>query len=269
MASIDKQPIGVFDSGIGGLTVVRALMERLPHENIIYFGDTARVPFGVKSVETINYYTSQITEFLLSQGVKALVIACNTIAAVSRQVVKAMSAVPVLDVIEAGALTAVHCSSTKRIGVIGTMTTINSNAYSRAICALDPDVHIVSQACPLFVPLVEEGWWEHAVTRMVAQEYLEPVLMEDVDTLVLGCTHYPLLKPLLKDLVGERIQLVDSAEAMAAITENLLCEQGMMNPEDGSSPEYRYYVTDFPLRFHQLGQRFLGCSIRDVQLVRL
>jgi len=269
MTLANKQPIGVFDSGIGGLTVVRALMERLPCENIVYFGDTARVPFGVKSVETINHYTSQITEFLLSQGVKALVIACNTIAAVAQQTVKAMSPVPVLDVIEAGALTAVRHSSTKRIGVIGTMTTINSNAYGRAIHALEPEIHIVSQACPLFVPLVEEGWWEHAATRMVAQEYLDPVLTEGIDTLVLGCTHYPLLKPLLKDLVGEKIQLVDSAEAMAAITANLLYEQGMMNPRDGYSPEYRYYVTDFPLRFHQLGERFLGRSIRDIQLVRL
>ena len=269
MISVNKQPIGVFDSGIGGLTVVRALMERLPSENIIYFGDTARVPFGVKSVETINHYTSQITEFLLAQNVKALVIACNTIAAVAQQVVKAMSSVPVLDVIEAGALTAVQHSRTKRIGVIGTMTTINSNAYGRAIHALEPDIHIVSQACPLFVPLVEEGWWEHDVTRMVAQEYLGSVLAEDIDTLVLGCTHYPLLKPLLNDLVGEKIQLVDSAEAMAAITANLLREQGLMNPGDGSFPEYRYYVTDFPLRFHQLGERFLGRTISDVQLVHL
>ena len=269
MTSVNKQPIGVFDSGIGGLTVVRALLERIPGENVIYFGDTARVPFGVKSVETINHYTSQITEFLLSKNVKALVIACNTIAAVARQVVKDMSPVPVLDVIEAGALTAVHHSSTKRIGIIGTMTTINSNAYSRAIHALDPDIHIVSSACPLFVPLVEEGWWEHDVTRMVAREYLDPVLEEGVDTLVLGCTHYPLLKPLLQDLVGGKIKLVDSAEAMAEITANLLCEQGLMNPGDGSSTEYRYYVTDFPLRFHQLGERFLGRAISDIQLVRL
>ena len=269
MASPDKQPIGVFDSGIGGLTVVRALMEKLPFENIIYFGDTARVPYGVKSVETINHYTSQITEFLLSQNVKALVIACNTIAAVARQVVKEMSSVPVLDVIEAGALTAVQYSSTKRIGVIGTMTTINSNAYGSAIHALDPAIHIVSQACPLFVPLVEEGWWEHAVTRLTAQEYLHPVLEDDIDTLVLGCTHYPLLKPLLQDMVGERIQLVDSAEAMAVITANLLRKQGLMNPGDASPPEYRYYVTDFPLRFRQLGEHFLGHAMDDIQLIRL
>ena len=267
--TLNKQPIGVFDSGIGGLTVLRALMERLPGENVIYFGDTARVPFGVKSVETINHYTAQITEFLLSQNVKALVIACNTIAAVAQQVVKAMSPVPVLDVIEAGALTAVRHSRTKRVGVIGTMTTINSNAYDRAIHALDPAIHIVSRACPLFVPLVEEGWWEHTVTRMVAEEYLDPVLAEDIDALVLGCTHYPLLKPLLKDLVGEKIQLVDSAEAMAAITADLLCEQGLMNSENGSFPEYRYYVTDFPLRFHQLSERFLGRAISNIQLIRL
>ncbi|MDR2862049.1 MAG: glutamate racemase [Syntrophobacterales bacterium] len=268
MPAANEQPIGVFDSGIGGLTVVRALMERLPHENVIYFGDTARVPFGVKSVETIKRYTAQITEFLLSQNVKMLVIACNTIAAVARQVVKTMSPVPVLDVIEAGALTAVHHSRTKRIGVIGTMTTISSDAYGHAIHLLDPAVHIVSQACPLFVPLVEEGWWDHAVTRLTAQEYLGSVLAEDIDTLVLGCTHYPLLKPLLKDLAGGKIQLVDSAEAMAEITANLLREQGLMNSGCGSS-EYRYYVTDFPLRFHHLGERFLGRAISDVQLIQL
>jgi glutamate racemase len=265
----DRQPIGVFDSGIGGLTVVRALMEKLPDENIIYFGDTARVPYGVKSVETINHYTAQITEFLLSQNVKALVIACNTIAAVARQVVEEMASVPVLDVIEAGAMTVVRNSSTKRIGVIGTMTTINSNAYARAIHALDPAIHIVSQACPLFVPLVEEGWWNHAVTRMTAQEYLDAVLGEDIDALVLGCTHYPLLKPLLKELVGGKVQLVDSAEAMAAITANLIHEQGLMNSGQESSSKYRYYVTDFPLRFRQLGERFLGRAMDDIQLVRL
>jgi glutamate racemase len=268
MMEAKRQAIGVFDSGIGGLTVARALMKELPRENIIYFGDTARVPFGVKSVETINHYASQITEFLLSRNVKMLIIACNTIASVARQTVKEMSSVPVLDVIEAGALTAVRHSGAKRIGVIGTMTTINSNAYGRAIHALDPAIHIVSQACSLFVPLVEEGWWRHPVTRMAAEEYLRPLLEEDIDTLVLGCTHYPLLKPLLKELVGEKVQLVDSAEAMAAITASLLREQGLMNPE-GVSPEHRYYVTDFPLRFHQLGEHFLGRAIGDVQLVRL
>ena len=263
-----RQPIGVFDSGIGGLTVVRSLMERLPFENILYFGDTARVPYGVKSVETINRYATQITEFLLRQEVKLLIIACNTMAAVAHQAVKDLSPVPVLDVIEAGARTAVSHTRTKRIGVIGTMATINSNAYARAIHALDPSIRIFSQACPLFVPLVEEGWWDHEVTRLTAQEYLRPVLAEDIDALVLGCTHYPLLKALLKDLVGPQIQLVDSAEAMASITAGLLANQKLANP-DHDIPTYRFYVTDVPLRFRHIGEHFLGRAMPNVQVVKL
>jgi glutamate racemase len=177
-----SRPIGVFDSGIGGLTVVRALMERLPYENIVYFGDTARVPYGVKSVETIAHFTTQIAEFLLEKDVKLLVIACNTMAAVAAQIVKDLSPVPVLDVIDAGAVSA---RDGKKIGVIGTPTTINSNAYARAIHDYAPDSRIHSQACALFVPLVEEGWLDHEVTRLTAQDYLKPLMAEHIDTLVL------------------------------------------------------------------------------------
>ncbi|MDX9745478.1 MAG: glutamate racemase [Syntrophales bacterium] len=264
----NRQPIGVFDSGIGGLTVVRALMERLPFEHIVYFGDTARVPYGIKSVETINRYSTQITEFLLQQGVKLLIIACNTMAAVAHATVKDLSPVPVLDVIEAGARSAVAHTRTRSIGVIGTMATINSNAYTRAIHALDPSIRILPQACPLFVPLVEEGWWDHEVTRLTALEYLRPVLAEDIDALVLGCTHYPILKALLKDLVGPGIQLVDSAEAMATITAGLLADQHLANP-DHAIPDYRYYITDVPLRFRHLGEHFLGRAMTNVQIVKL
>jgi len=164
-----RSPIGVFDSGVGGLTVVRALMERLPFESIYYFGDTARVPYGVKSVQTIAHYTTQITEFLLEKQVKLLIIACNTMAAVSAQVVRDLSPTPVLDVIEAGALAALAATHTNRIGVIGTPTTINSNAYAQAIHAIEPQARLTSQACALFVPLVEEGWLDHPVTRLTAQ----------------------------------------------------------------------------------------------------
>ncbi|MDP2725086.1 MAG: glutamate racemase, partial [Syntrophales bacterium] len=226
----NHQPIGVFDSGIGGLTVVRALMERAPFENIVYFGDTARVPYGIKSVETITHYATQITEFLLRQEVKLLIIACNTMAAVAREAVASLSPVPVLDVIDAGAKSAVADPRTRSVGVIGTLATINSNAYARAIHRYAPDIRIFSQACPLFVPLVEEGWLDHPVTRLTAQEYLSPVLAEHIDTLVLGCTHYPLLKALLQDVVGPNIRLVDSALAMADITASLLQETGLQNP---------------------------------------
>ncbi|MDO9559007.1 MAG: glutamate racemase [Syntrophales bacterium] len=261
-------PIGVFDSGVGGLTVVRALMERLPFENITYFGDTARVPYGVKSVETITAYATQITEFLLKQKVKLLIVACNTIAAVAGEPVREMSPVPVLDVIDAGARRAAAETKSRQVGVIGTPATINSNAYARAIHRYDPRVRIYSHACPLFVPLVEEGWLDHPVTRLTAQEYLKPVLAEHIDTLVLGCTHYPLLKPLFEQLLGPQIRLVDSAEAMAAIASDLLAQEKLLNPAR-IRPAYRFFVTDVPYRFQTIGERFLGRTLSQAVLVKL
>ncbi|MDR2015492.1 MAG: glutamate racemase [Azoarcus sp.] len=263
----DSRPIGVFDSGVGGLTVVRALMERLPLESIVYFGDTARVPYGVKSVATIEHFTGQIVDFLLRQEVKMLIVACNTMAAVALKIVAARAgAVPVLDVIEAGACAAVAVSSGGRIGVIGTPTTINSNAYARRIHALDPGVRVYSQACPLFVPLVEEGWLDHPVTRLTAQEYLRPVLAEEVGSLVLGCTHYPLLKPLLRDVAGERIRLIDSAETTANLAADRLREAGLATGSQEPAT-CRYFVTDVPLRFQTVGERFLGRSLGRVERV--
>ncbi len=276
--------IGVFDSGVGGLTVVRALMERLPFENIIYFGDTARVPYGVKSVDTIRDFTAQITQFLLQKEVKLLIIACNTMAAVAAQVVRDLSSVPVLDVIEAGALGAIDTTQRKQVGVIGTPTTINSNAYARAIhrhvaaahgilppaalalpCAAD--IRVFSQACALFVPLVEEGWLDHEVTRLTAQEYLRPLLAQNIDTLVLGCTHYPLLIPLLQDIVGPDVRLVDSAETMAQQAAALLEKMNLANPQR-LAPEYHFYVTDVPLRFQTIGERFMGRTLPNVHVVK-
>ncbi|MBC9073934.1 glutamate racemase [Thauera sp. CAU 1555] len=260
-----SRPIGVFDSGVGGLTVVRALMERLPLENIVYFGDTARVPYGVKSVATIEHFTGQIVDYLLGQQVKMLIVACNTMAAVAAHVVKARAGdIPVLDVIEAGAQAAVRDSGLRGIGVIGTPTTVNSNAYARRMHQLDPGVRVYSQACPLFVPLVEEGWLDHPVTRLTAQEYLKPVLAEEVDSLVLGCTHYPLLKPLLKDVVGEGVRLVDSATTTAELAALRLHELGLASR--GERPaDYRFVVTDVPLRFQTIGERFLGRSLGRVE----
>ncbi len=260
-----SRPIGVFDSGVGGLTVVRALMERLPRENIVYFGDTARVPYGVKSVATIEQFTAQIVDYLLAQEVKMLIVACNTMAAVASHVVKARAGeLPVLDVIEAGAQAAVAHSAGGAIGVIATPTTINSNAYAMRIHALAAAARVYSQACPLFVPLVEEGWLDHPVTRLTAQEYLKPVLAEEVDTLVLGCTHYPLLKPLLREVAGSAIELVDSAVTTAEQTAHMLQELGIANP-GGKAPAYRYVVTDVPLRFTTIGERFLGRALGKVE----
>jgi glutamate racemase len=282
MNSKSNRAIGVFDSGIGGLTVVRSLMERLPFENIIYFGDTARVPYGIKSVETINRYAAQITEFLIKKDVKLLIVACNTMAAVAHQTIvdlsnmpvaavasqKIVEQVPVLEVIDASARMAIQNTKTKSIGVIGTPATINSNAYARAIHLLDKDAKVFSLACPLFVPLVEEGWFDHPATRLIAQEYLKPVIAEQIDTLVLGCTHYPLLKPLLQDIMGKGVHLIDSAEAMADITADLIDKQNIGNKKS-SPPEYVFYVSDVPYRFQTIGERFLGRTLGRVELVSL
>ncbi len=262
-----ENAIGVFDSGVGGLTVVRALMERLPFENIIYFGDTARVPYGIKSTETIAHYAREITEFLLHRQVKILIVACNTMAAVAHQVISDLSPVPVLDVISAGAEDAVAQTRVKYVGVIGTPATINSNAYARAIHQHDSEIRVFSQACPLFVPLVEEGWLDHEVTRLTAVEYLKTVLCHGIDTLVLGCTHYPLLKPLLQSVVGGNIFLVDSAGAMAEAAASML-HRMRLKRNDERPPEYTYYVTDVPLRFQSIGERFLGRTLSNVRVVK-
>ena len=262
-------PIGIFDSGVGGLTVARAVMERLPRENIIYFGDTARVPYGVKSPETVARYAVEITRFLLGKQVKLLIIACNTMAAVALQPVLDLSPVPVLEVIDAGARGAVARSRGKRIGIIATPSTIASQAYPTAIRRYDGgESFIAAKACPLLVPLVEEGWLDHPVTRLTAQEYLGPLLAQNLDTLVLGCTHYPLLKPLLQDVAGPSVVLVDSAEAVSARAQAMLGEMGLENP-GGREPSQVFYVTDVPLRFQEVGERFLGRTLGTVILERL
>ena len=262
-----NNPIGVFDSGIGGLTVARAIIERLPLENIIYFGDTARVPYGVKSPETISRYATQITEFLLQEKVKVLIVACNTMAAVAYGAIKDLSSVPTLDVVDAGARSAVAETHNKYVGVIGTPATINSNAYVKAIKEYDPEITVFSQPCPLFVPLVEEGWLDHQVTRLTAQEYLRPVVAQNIDTLVLGCTHYPLLKPLLREVLGDQIMLVDSAQTIARETEELLRKNSVQNIQE-KPPEYRFYVTDVPVRFKEIGEHFLGTTLSNVTVVK-
>ncbi len=266
MQANPENPIGVFDSGIGGLTVVNALSEGLPHENIIYFGDTARVPYGVKSVKTISLYAQQITRFLLSQEVKLLIVACNTMSSVAYDVITDLSPVPVFDVVDAGARCAAAETNNKRVGVIGTPATIGSDAYPKAINQYDPEIRVFSQPCPLFVPLVEEGWLDHQVTRLTAEEYLRPVVAFGIDTLVLGCTHYPLLKPLLRDVLGDGITLVDSAQSMAEQTAQLLKREDLLREHQGP-PEYRFFVTDLPIKFQEIGERFLGRTLPNVELV--
>jgi len=247
--------------------VARALMKRLPYEQILYFGDTARVPYGVKSAETIAQYATQITDFLMQQQVKLLVVACNTMAAVASEAISARASVPVLDVIEAGAQLATQYTHNQRIGVIGTLTTITSGAYDAAIHRHNPEIAVYSRACPLFVPLVEEGWLEHPVTLLTAQEYLAPVLSQGIDTLVLGCTHYPLLHPLLRGIIGNAVKLVDSADTTAAQAEALLIRMELLSRAK-DDPRHRFYVTDVPQRFQAVGERFLGQPLTDVQVIK-
>lgn len=261
-------PIGVFDSGIGGLTVARELMRQLPHESIIYFGDTARVPYGPKSPETVRRYAHEITGFLREQGVKAVVVACNTATAHALDSLRAEQPLPVIGVVEPGATAAVAATRGRRIGVIGTAGTIGSGAYERAIRALAPDASIVARACPLFVPLVEEGWLDTEASRLIAREYLAPVAAARIDTLVLGCTHYPLLKQLIGETVGGDVRLIDSAEQTAAATRRELDRLGLLAPDE-AAPRHRFIASDAPQQFLALGQRFLGATIDRVETLTL
>ena len=261
-------PIGVFDSGIGGLTVVRELIGQLPHESIVYVGDTARVPYGPKSPDTVRRYSREIASFLLEEGVKAVVIACNTATAHALDTLRGELPVPVIGVVEPGSRAAVAASRTGRIGVIGTAGTIRSCAYECAIRAMSPDARTVARACPLFVPLVEEGWTDHEAARLVAREYLEPMLAEDIDTLVLGCTHYPLLKPLLAEILGPSVRLIDSAEQTALEVRAMLEQRGLL-AGDHAVPVYRFHASDDPAQMLRLGQRFLGGAVEHVHAIAL
>jgi glutamate racemase len=263
---MNDAPIGIFDSGIGGLTVARAIYERLPAESTIYFGDTARVPYGPKSPDTVLRYSREILDWLLGQGVKAVVIACNTSTAHALDALRAASPVPVIGVIEPGARAAVGAADSGSIGVIGTAGTIASDAYGRAIRARRPGATVVQQACPLFVPLVEEGWFDHPAARLIAEEYLAPMRAARVRALVLGCTHYPLLKPLLADAMGSEVTLVDSAEETAGALAATLSETGLGTRGTGQAT-HRFVVSDDQPRFLQVGSRFLGERLTTAELV--
>src|SRR6266852_899644 len=266
--TVNTAPLGVFDSGIGGLTVARALFERLPKESVIYFGDTARVPYGPKSPDTVRRYSAEILTFLLRRGVKAVVIACNTSTAHALAHLQAQSRVPVVGVIEPGARAAVAATKTGTIGVIGTAGTVASGAYERAIRALRPSADVHSQPCPLFVPLVEEGWFEHPATELAAREYLDPLRRAGVDVLVLGCTHYPLLKPLLGRVMGAGVTLIDSAAETAKAVTRELAARGLDAPA-ANSPEHLFVVSDDEPHFRKVGATFLGETLRKVEVVPL
>jgi glutamate racemase len=254
---MNSKPIGVFDSGIGGLTVVHALTRRLPHENIVYFGDTARVPYGPKSPQVVREYAAQDVDFLISKDVKMVVIACNTVSSVALDVVQKHAKMPVVGVILPGATAAIEATRKKRIGIIGTRATVNSNAYTNALRQLDGEVQVFAQECPLFVPLAEEGWIDHKVTDAVAKEYLFPLKQEKIDTLILGCTHYPILKRAIATVMDSSVTLIDSGEAAALEVERVLDEKGLRNPSK-EQPNLQFFVSDIPAKFTEVGERFLG-----------
>jgi len=264
LKNLQAKPIGVFDSGIGGLTVVKALMKRLPHENIIYFGDTARVPYGPKSPQVVREYAAQDTDFLVKHNIKMVVVACNTVSSVALEVVQKHSKVPVIGVIVPGAEAAVNATMKKCIGVIGTVGTINSNAYTNAIRQFDPLASVIGQACPLFVPLAEEGWIDHKATEMIAREYLFPLKLQKIDTLVLGCTHYPILEKVIRSVFDTTITLIDSGEATTVNVERVLNENNLLNPSSIKG-NVQFYVSDIPYRFAEIGERFLGQKLGRVR----
>jgi glutamate racemase len=263
-----KEPIGIFDSGIGGLTVLKEVLRILPYENIIYLGDTARVPYGIRSHETILKYSYANADFLMNQRIKLLVIACNTASSVSTEKLKERCKIPVIEVITPGAKGASEITENGKIGVIGTEATVRSGTYLRAIKKLNPQLHVYLKACPLFVPLVEEGWTEedNEVSLMVADKYLHELRDKEIDTLVLGCTHYPLLKGVIRKVMGRHIRLIDSAQETAKEIMKILQERNLMN-EGQKKGSLQFFVTDDPERFKTMGYRFLEIEIENVTRV--
>ena len=264
-ATHDARPIGVFDSGVGGLTAVREIFRALPAETVVYFGDTARLPYGNKSSETVTRFSLEIASFLLRQNIKCLLVACNTASSYALDTLSRRLDVPVVGVIEPAAEAAVEASPHGRIGVIGTIGTVASRSYATALERLAPGAAILSRACPLFVPLVEEGWTSHPITRSVAEEYLRELRNGDLESLILGCTHYPLLAPMIADLMGPTVRLVDSGAEAARATARLLQERGQL--AGAGTPAHRFYLSDEPRNFGRVAETFLGASIPSITVV--
>ena len=257
--------IGVFDSGLGGLTVFKVLARRMPEDSLIYCGDTAHVPYGSKSPEAIARFSTEVARFLAKRGIKLLVIACNTSSAWALPAIRKAVKIPVVGVIDPGARAALGVSRGGRVGVIGTEATVKSEAYVKALKKLRKSARVSSAACPLFVPLVEEGWWSGDVVETVARRYVGPLKKSKVDTVILGCTHYPYLKPVLARVLGSKVQLIDSAEETARETESALCKLGLRAPR-GRTCRREFYASDAPERFQRLARRMLGSSVKSVKL---
>ena len=263
-------PIGVFDSGVGGLTVAREIMRNLPKEDIVYFGDTARVPYGSKSKDNIIRYSRQIIHFLQTKGVKAIVIACNTASALALDTVKDEFDIPIIGVVEPGARAALAVTENKKIGVIGTEATVRSSMYEKIIKGINPEVSVISKACPLFVPLVEEGFKKHQVTDEIIDYYLASMKKSEVDALILGCTHYPLLRSKIREYVGEKITLVNPAYETAMDLKRILIEMEMENPDiEGDHGSYSFYVSDAADKFKQFANSILPYDIETTKQINI
>ena len=263
---MDSRPIGVFDSGIGGLTVVKEIMEQLPNESIVYFGDTARVPYGSKSKETITKFSFQCINFLLEKKVKAIVVACNTASAASLDAIKQGYDIPIVGVVEPGAIAACEVTKSNRIGIIGTESTVSSGAYEKEINVINNDVKMILKACPLFVPIAEEGWQETEIAKLTAREYLEDLKGKNIDALLMACTHYPLLENTISEVMGADIKLVNPAYETAKVLKTVLNGLNIQSKSNKIS-NYEFYVSDNPVKFKKVGENFLKRPISHVQKI--
>jgi len=266
---IDRgRPIGVFDSGIGGLTVVKRLASTLPNENIVYFGDTARVPYGSKSNSTVIEYSLQDAAFLKTKNVKAIVVACNTASSIAIKSLKQKYDIPIIGMIEPGTEFALRSSKNKKIGIIGTRATIDNKAYSKALKKVDKKLKVFEKACPLFVPLAEEGWVEHKATYEIAEEYLKVLKKKEIDTLILGCTHYPILTKVIQKVIGENVKLIDSGIAAAELVRDEINRIGLLS-HSSSLGFVDFFVTDIPKKFKEIAELFLSAPVKEVKKVEL
>jgi len=264
----DARPIGIFDSGIGGLTVVHEVFKRLPGERIVYFGDTARVPYGTKSPKVVQHFAMQDVRFLLQQNVKMIVVACHTVSSVALDFLIEQFHFPILGVVVPGVHAALEATRNRRIGVIGTKATIVSKSYETHFLKLNPEVQVFSHACPLFVPLAEEGWLSGDITKLIAEKYLNTLKTHRIDTLILGCTHYPLLKSVIQKVLGDGVTLIDSAEETSRAVEEKLVREKIQNPGNEKA-EHQFFVSDISHQFRDVGERFLGQKFNHVQQVDL
>lgn len=264
---MDNRPIGIFDSGLGGLTVLSAIHKLLPSENLVYFGDSGRTPYGTKSKETVIRYTFQDINFLLKQNVKMIVVACNTASACSLEIIKSSYSCPIVEVVQPGSRAACNETKTGSIAVIGTPATISSGVYNTAIKSIMPESVVHSKACPLFVPLVEEGWWDNDISAMIASEYLNDLKDTNIDTLILGCTHYPMLQNVIRKVMGENVKLINSAVEVANAVKRVLNNNDLVGLNEKG--EIKYYTSDSVDKFTSLGRMFLGVDMEHVEKINI